>query len=104
MGSDTQVSGKIRRTEPDNGLSQGTEPNCPRHGCDSVAIFELAFDWTEMHSPALAQLVGAPQVRSPVSVKQQTKLGFRVVRKAESEGLNGFPARVHNYEMLFREA
>jgi hypothetical protein len=55
------------------------------------------------HSLAVAQLAHVPQVRASVSVKQQTKLGF-LVREAESEGLYRFPARVHNYEMLFSEA
>jgi len=66
--------------------------------------FRVVFDREKKHSVAVAQLAHVPQVRASVSVKQQTKLGFLVVREAESKRLYGFPARVHNYKMLFREA
>jgi hypothetical protein len=69
-----------------------------------VVVFDLAFDWKEKHSLAAARFAHVPQVRASVSVKQQTKLGFFVVCEVESEGLYGFPVRVHNYEMLFPEA
>src|SRR5580704_9123405 len=89
-----------RQTRHNNGLSQGTASRLRGCACEIAIVFEPAFDWKEKHSLAVAQFAHVPQVRASVSVEEQTKLGFLVIREAESEGLYGFPVRVHDHQML----